>query len=353
MGTNGIIYLSTPAIDDTTVFFAPGDEDRNVYAVNLSTGAVRWKNDGSPLAKTLRKQARGNSGRIPSVAELARLSGMSPALRKKTIQRLRAQGFELPRIPKSILSGKRATGKTAASNNGEFIPLGGMKTSSVAVGPRNVYVIQKDIGHVFINDSLIDYRQQFMIQAFDKASGAWVWSFGDWLKSPQLGYCSSPVVTEDMVYFGWGEGRIYGLDANNGDLLWSDTLQGHIISSPAIAQGKLYIATMEGYLYAYDLNATMPGQDFQTSTYCYPNPAKRTSKIQYFLQKPGGIEVRIYDFSERLVKVFRRSGMGAQIKDEFEWDVASAANGVYFAVVTASYEDGTKDQKKLKIAVKK
>lgn len=349
LSTGGVIYLSTPAIVDTTVYFAPGDEDRNVYAVSLSTGKVLWKNDGTTLSVgPYSKTAKRKSSRTITGTELLRLTSMSPALRKKTIQRLRKQGIEFP-----IAARRGALGKMAASSTGEFIPVGGMKTSSVGVGPNNVYVIQKDLGYVLINDSLIDYSQQFLIQAFDKESGEFAWSFGDWLKSPQLGYCSSPVVTQNMVYFGWGEGRIYGLDAKNGDLLWADTLEGHVISSPAIAQGKLYVATMEGHLYAYDLNATASGIDFQTSTYCYPNPAKVVSKIQYFFHKPGSIEVRIYDFSERLVKVFRRSALQAQDKDSFEWDVASAANGVYFALVTAQYDDGTKDQKKLKIAVKK
>jgi outer membrane protein assembly factor BamB len=351
LATAGVIYRSTPAIEDTIVYFAPGDEDRNIYAVNLLSGKVLWKNDGVTLLTNPKTLAKIKAGRIlTSVAELNRLAKMSPALRKKTIQNFRAQGIEVFSVPKTAM-GKTAVGKAVAAPGERFVPTGGMKTSSVAVGPRNIYVIQKELGYVLINDSLVDFRQQFLIQAFDKATGVFVWSAGDWVKSPQLGYCSTPVVTDRMVFFGWGEGRAYALDADSGNTLWADTLQGHIISSPAIAEGKLYLATMDGNLYAYGLNGTAAGLDFQTSTYCYPNPAKTVSHIQYFPEKAGSVEIRIYDTAERLVKVFAGSSVPALVKGQFDWDVSRAANGAYLALVKMTYSNGTKVTKIVKIAV--
>lgn len=40
--TSGGIYRSVPAISGNTVYFAPGDWDRKIYAVDLATGAQRW-----------------------------------------------------------------------------------------------------------------------------------------------------------------------------------------------------------------------------------------------------------------------------------------------------------------------
>ncbi len=345
MQTGGLIYLSTPAIDNTTVYFAPGDDDRNVYAVDLLTGRILWKSGTvSPAAQIALTKKR--TVRIVSPEGLVRLLRMSPALRKRTIQSLRSQGIELPRVPRAA-----GLAKIAAGVIGDFIPLGGMKTSSVTVGADNVYVVQKDLGYVLSNDSLVDYKQQFGIVAMDKRSGTLLWSFGECRNSPALGYCSSPVATKNMVYFGWGEGRIYGLDAKSGALMWQDSLDGHIISSPAIANGKLYVATMAGSVYAYDLCATRPGMDFQTSTYCYPNPARGTvSHIQVYVAKAGVLEGALYNFAQK--PVLRFSGrLSAGEKYSYDWNISHVANGVYFALIKVSYSDGSIDKKLLKVAV--
>ncbi|MDD5675884.1 MAG: PQQ-binding-like beta-propeller repeat protein, partial [Chitinivibrionales bacterium] len=56
--TTGTSYLSTPAIESGVVFFAPGDFDKNVYAVNLSDGAEIWKSAGNPaLGKTHQEES--------------------------------------------------------------------------------------------------------------------------------------------------------------------------------------------------------------------------------------------------------------------------------------------------------
>jgi eukaryotic-like serine/threonine-protein kinase len=347
LATGGAIYLSTPAIDDTIVYLAPGDEDRNVYAVNLLTGRVAWKSEGlSPAADTLKALEKRTSVRTLPSADLVRLLKMSPALRKKTIQRLGVQGIVLPRVPEAAALGKRTAGMSK-----QFIPLGGMKTSSVAVGANNVYVIQKDIGFVLNSDSVAEYRQQFFIQAIDKRTGAPAWKFGDWRASPQQGYCSSPVATRSMVYFGWGEGRMYGLDAASGRKIWEDSLEGNILSSPAIANGRLYMATMAGNIYAYDLLATPPGLDFNTSTYCYPNPAKNgVSHLQVYVAAKAELSIVVYNSVEKPVFRVNRT-LAADEKYAYDWDVRGVANGVYFAIVKVRYDDGREDKKILKIAV--
>jgi len=345
--TGGIIYLSTPAIDDTIVYFAPGDEDRGIYAVSLLTGRMIWKSEtGAPGVDTTRALAKSRLSKRLTSSDLVELLRMSPEMRKKTIVRLRRQGIELPRVPQPQRLGK----KTAASGR-QFIPLDGMKSSSVGVGQTNVYVIQKDLGYVLTNDSLADYQQQFTIQALDKYTGAQAWNFSEWRKSPSLGYCSSPVVTENMVFFGWGEGRIYGLDAHTGEKLWQDSLQGHIVSSPAIAGTRLYVATMEGQMYAYDLTNGPPGLDFRKSTYCYPNPARsRIAHIQVYVNDPAECVITCYNAAEK--PVFRASRtLAAGEKYAYDWDLSTVANGAYIAIVKVTYASGKTDKKVLKIGV--
>ena len=174
-----------------------------------------------------------------------------------------------------------------------------------------------------------------------------------WRNSPANGYCSSPVATEKIVYFGWGEGRVFALAANSGGKLWEDSLEGNILSSPAIANGRLYVATMAGNVYAYDINVTAPGVDFQKSTYCYPNPARGlASHIQLFVPKAGVIDMTLYNTAEKPAFSFSRH-LSANEKYTCDWNLSGVANGVYFALVKVKYDDGTSDKKVLKVAVLK
>jgi len=337
--TNGGAYLSSPAIDNGTAFFAPGNYDMNIYRVVAGTGQLHWKSYGIPVAKR-RADTIGSSGLI-APKQFIELLRLSPVHRQAAIDRLAKRGISVPKVFTRQL-GKSTDSKADSISVWDFYPYGDMKTSSVAVGPNLVYVIQKELGYP---------KPRFTIFALDKETGNENWYYAELRNSEKLGYCSSPVVADNKVFFGWGEGMAYCLDAKTGAKLWSDTLDGDIISSPAIANGRLYMATMNGSLYAFDLTGTPQPLNFQDGTYGYPNPASRVSKIQYFIQKPGDIEVLIYDTAERMVKVFRRSGVQGNTKAAFTWDISNAANGVYFAKVIVRYRDGGSESKILKIAV--
>jgi outer membrane protein assembly factor BamB len=357
LATKGVVYLSTPAIEDTIVYVAPGDDDNNVYAVSLVSGKVFWKNEGLiPSAFSSSAVAKKNSVRIIPPEDNVRLLRMSPAFRKRTIQSLLRRRIDLPRrSPISGLNNPKITGlaKTSSAVSGNFISLDGMKTSSVTIGANNVYVARKDLGYILVNDSLVEYKQQFSIQAFDKYFGDALWSFGECRASPEIGYCSSPVATNNMVFFGWGEGRIYGLDATTGVKLWEDSLDGHILSSPAIAVGKLYVATMNGVVYAFDLSATAPGMDFETSTYCYPNPARgNVSHLQVYVKEKAEMSLHLYSLSEKPVLAIKKDLVAGQ-KYVYDWNLDKVANGAYIAQVFVRYQDGRTEKKNIKIAVLK
>lgn len=324
--TQGEIYLATPAVDEGIVYFAPGGYDAGVYALKTENGELLWHKNIPVTAK--RKQ---NGPRLhPKIIQ--NLLRLSPEHRQQATAFLAKRGVAIPKL--SLRGAARA----------DFEPYGDLSTASVAVDNERVYVVQELSGVP---------KPLNCIMALDKKTGALKWIFEEMRSSPQLGYCSSPVVAGNKVFFGWGEGKVYGLNTETGAKVWEDSLDGPVVSSPAISQGKLYFATYKGALYAFDLFATADPQGFLDGTYCYPNPAKTESRIQFYLEKPGNIEVRIYDGAERLVRIFRQSGMPAGIKDRFAWDVSRAANGVYFALVTASYNDGTSQRKILKVAVLK
>jgi hypothetical protein len=211
-----------------------------------------------------------------------------------------------------------------------------------------VYVVTKELGYP---------DPYFTLVAVDKSTGNGRWSFGEERSCIKLGYCSSPVTTGKAVFAGWGEGRVYALLATTGQKVWADSLNGDVIASPAIAGTGLYFATMNGYVYSYLLGGmTLPGADFQTSTYCYPNPARDVSTIQVFVAKQARLELSIFNLDQK--PVFQaRADLPAMLPDDpkytYKWDLKHVANGVYFAVVKVKYADGAGEKKVLKVAVLK
>lgn len=339
--TGGSVYLSSPAIDkeESQVFFAPGNSDRNVYSVDLLSGKVLWKSEGL-AARGLDKQLQESPIPPETMVGLLRFK---PESRQKIIaQKLKKTGRQ------------SGLAKTLSNNASGWIPLGDMKTSSVAISPDMVYVIQKALGLqektvAGVMDQV--YKPQFTLLALDKASGKEVWRFSELRGCVQLGYCSSPIVTDHSVFFGWGEGMVYSLDRKTGALQWSDTLSGDVISSPAIADGSLYVATMSGDLYSFKLLDTPPGLDFQRSTFCYPNPARGSvSNIQVYVERAGKLSMTLYNIAER--PVFHvDENLQAGKKYIKEWNISGVANGVYFVRIKVVYAQGGVDKKTLKIAV--
>ena len=65
-------------------------------------------------------------------------------------------------------------------------------------------------------------------------------------------YLSSPVVAQGAVYFGSGDGHLYALDANSGELKWKFKTGNVIHASPAYADGVLFVGSWDSYFYALD-----------------------------------------------------------------------------------------------------
>ncbi len=324
--TGGGFYLSTPAVCDSTVWVSPGTWDPNVYAVSLTNGSLLWKTPVSVL-----DMAEPVSRRY--VKELLRFK---PETRKKMLA-----GYE--RYHRMTRSQVKALDhlteeKTEASR---FVPYGGNAASSVAVGDSNVFAAHMEVGYP---------KMRFTLTAFDKNTGVEKWHFTEMRSCVNLGICSSPIVADSVVLFGWGEGKVYAFHARKGTKLWEDSLDGDIISSPAVENGMLYVATTTGKIVTYVPRVALV--DFKKSSYCYPNPARgNVSHIQLFVTKSATAKVTIFNASEKPVLRFSKR-LNAGEKYIYDWNLKDMANGVYFAKVDVKYTDGTKEKPKiLKIAV--
>jgi outer membrane protein assembly factor BamB len=346
--TGGNFYMSSPAIADSVVYCAPGDFDPYVYAIDVTDGRVIWKSAGNESAVLAKRTAAS----AVDTKLLRRFLLSSPDHRALMINRLKTQGVNVHFLERLLpyYSGPLGKKKSAAGL-ADFVPDGSdVKTSSVALDPNRIYVINKEPGYPL---------PRFSIIALDRYSGnaAWKNKFTELCSCIPIGYCSSPVVAGNSVFFGWGEGKVYALSADSGTLQWRDSLSGDIVASPAIAEDKLFFATVNGSVYAYNLKRTSVAGRFDDMTYSFPNPVRgAVSNIQVFVTRRAQLTVRFYNSSERQVNVFKAvlpDNMDIFNPFKFQWDVSKTANGVYFALVKVTYDDGSTQKKVLKIAVLK
>lgn len=63
---------------------------------------------------------------------------------------------------------------------------------------------------------------------------------------------SSPAVADCVVYIGSFDGKVYALNAWNGDLRWSYQTWERVYGSPAVANGVVYVGSWSGRVYALD-----------------------------------------------------------------------------------------------------
>ena len=65
-------------------------------------------------------------------------------------------------------------------------------------------------------------------------------------------YLSSPVVAQNTVYFGSGDGNLYAVDAVSGELKWKFKTGDVVHASPAYSDGLIYFGSWDSYFYAVD-----------------------------------------------------------------------------------------------------
>jgi len=107
--------------------------------------------------------------------------------------------------------------------------------------------------------------------AFDKRTGAPRWKFAtggerrfeakglhglqpknQTIADPFDIFLSSPVLGGGSVYFGSGDGNVYALDAQSGDLKWKFQTGDVVHASPAYADGVVFFGSWDSNFYAVD-----------------------------------------------------------------------------------------------------
>jgi len=202
---------SSPAVAEGVVYV--GTTNGHLYALNASTGAVKWS------------RALGISS-SPTVADGAVYVGS---------------------WDQSVYALDASTGAIKWS----YLTGGGV-VSSPAVANGLVYVGSNDT----------------KVYALRAASGALKWSYQD-----QAGYAvtTAPAVTNGLVYVGSGS-SFYALDAGTGALKWSYETGNSVLASPAVANGVVYAGSYDHNVYALNSLTGALKWSYSTGT-VYSSPA--------------------------------------------------------------------------------
>ncbi len=208
------VYLSSPVVAQGSVFFGSGDG--NVYALDATTGALRWKFQTGDVVHASPAFDRGTVYIGSWDSYLYALDATTGA------EKWRFKTGEDPLIHNQV----------------------GFQ-SSPAVVDGVVYVGCRDSN----------------VYAVDSATGKEKWKFNN-----QMSWViTSPAVAGGKVYFATSDSSLFHvLDAATGKPVYKQQLKAYIFASPAVAGDIVYVAQLNGTLQARERDTGKILSDYQT-----------------------------------------------------------------------------------------
>jgi outer membrane protein assembly factor BamB len=121
-------------------------------------------------------------------------------------------------------------------------------------------------------DTLYFVTRKSVLIALDAKRGKLRWSVttgadAPWPWGHESGdfYISSPVLANDLVLFGGGDGTLYAVDAARGAIRWKALTGDRIRATPAVADGGVYVGNARGRLYRFELATGRKEWTFDTA----------------------------------------------------------------------------------------
>ncbi len=217
------VFLSSPVVADGTLFVGSGDQ--HVYALDLATGALRWKVKTGDVVHASPAVAGG-------LVYIGSFDRRLYALEAGT----------------GTVRWTYQTGDDPDLHNQVGI------ASSAAVAEGRVFFGCRD-GHFY---------------ALDAAKGTLLWKHDNhkgWV-------IASPAVQGGRVYFPTSDGqRFKALEAATGRLVYDQAMKAVSFSSPALAGNRILFGTSDGWLHLLDRDTGAEVAGFQTEG-CRQNGAK-------------------------------------------------------------------------------
>jgi len=246
-----------------------GSTDGNFYAVDLESGAQKWKFEtkvrvtSSPAVNRGVVYFAGYDGKFYAVdAPSGQLkwkfqTGGERRFAGRHIHGIQPAAETMPDPFDFYLSSPAVWNGTVYFGSGD----GNIYALDANSGTLKWKFQTGDVVHAspaISNDTLFIGSWDSYFYALDAASGKKKWSFKtgeDHDIYNQVGIQSSAAVMDGIVYFGCRDSNFYALDAATGQKKWAFNNKGSwVITSPAVRDGKVYFATSDSALF-YVLDA--------------------------------------------------------------------------------------------------
>jgi len=226
--------------------------DSSLVALNASSGAEGWRNDGRPRDVAV---AGGSVFATGSVNYLYKLNASDGS-------RVWSDYRDDPSPPtydtKTVYVGGEDRIAAYNATDGtirwltEFTdPLYGPQCQSIGVRDRTAYVA------VALEDDSAGYAL-----AFDTVTGERQWRVE--LPNP---INSAPVLAGDLIYVGCDDGNVYGLRQSDGSEVSSYETGAAVQSTAAISAGAIFVGSDDGYVYALE---DVPPNEEPTASFSHP-----------------------------------------------------------------------------------
>lgn len=287
---------STAAIVGNTVYV--GSNDEHLYALDLDTGKEKWNYKTAPFKAPVSVQKRlvyvGDSDGIFHCVDAA--TG-KPKWTFKT--------------DSDISSGANFTGDKVLFGSGDEnlyclsldgkeqwrfkVPGGPVLGTPVIVGNRtfaagcdsSLHVIDtatgKEVGNpvnlggqvgataAVLGDSIFVCTMSDEVLAIDWKKGEILWRFMP-MKNRQ-GFASAPAATDKLIIAGSKDKRVYALDRQTGQQVWSFLTKNKVDSSAVVVGQRVFVGSQDHQLYILDLASGSELQRFNLGAPITSSPA--------------------------------------------------------------------------------
>jgi outer membrane protein assembly factor BamB len=128
------------------------------------------------------------------------------------------------------------------------------------------------------------------VYALNASEGSLIWSYNMVPTSSNLVLCSSPTITNGVVYIGNGEsfadGALLAINASTGSKIWNYTVSSMVLSVPAVKDGVVYAGTYdmmgtENYVLAVNATTGTLLWTFNDPNHAYTSSPAVTNGVVY------------------------------------------------------------------------
>ena len=256
--------VSTPAIECGRVFAGATYFSGDLYCINASDGTTIWNRTIEP-----------NPG-YHGVASSPLIHNSMVYVVSSSDGRLHAFDFDGTEQWNYSASGSSDNYKSAATDGSKLFFGGGNAMNCVDIATQTEEwtfgVGDKVTTTPAACDEVVYFatgKNEKKLYAVDIATGTLVWS------RSLYGSLSSPAISGGRIYIGDKEKKINCINASDGSEIWNRTLGGPCLSSPVVAGGMVYVTANygQGTVYGFDAETGVLEWSYDTGNWNMAQPA--------------------------------------------------------------------------------